>query len=144
MIVRWKSVVGSLDIVGAAIFAVYIATEAPRLYLALVANLKEKVPHFAGFLFLSLLQLALTIYLTAFQKKRLPLEVILGILDCIFLILEFGYGCVTVQSVVQNKTARFDVELKALLDDDFSDADLDMTTPTPTRRTVPRILASPI
>mmetsp|Transcript_4452 Transcript_4452/g.8920 ORF Transcript_4452/g.8920 Transcript_4452/m.8920 type:complete len:134 (-) Transcript_4452:444-845(-) len=57
LIIRWKVVVGKASGVGIIFFALWGMVESFRLYLGFVGNLKEKVPHFAGFFFLSVLQL---------------------------------------------------------------------------------------
>jgi len=115
LVIRYKSVNDHLDPVGAAFLTVWSINEMIRLYLGYVANLKEKVPHFAGFFFLTVLQLVFIIYQMGFQGKRLPIDVILGICDCIFIVGECLIAYTTMRAVIENKTARFDVELKVVI-----------------------------
>eukprot|EP00472_Partenskyella_glossopodia_P003590 CAMPEP_0197517170 /NCGR_PEP_ID=MMETSP1318-20131121/2144_1 /TAXON_ID=552666 /ORGANISM="Partenskyella glossopodia, Strain RCC365" /LENGTH=269 /DNA_ID=CAMNT_0043066507 /DNA_START=284 /DNA_END=1093 /DNA_ORIENTATION=- len=129
LIIRYKSVNRIPYGVGAGFFSVWGVVELFRLYLGYVGNLKEKVPHFAGFFFLSLLQLPIHIFLLGIQAGLMPVDQVFGAVQLAFVILELGIGYPTMRRIISNKTARFDVELKALLhpeaDDDSECDELD-------------------
>ncbi|GAB5360007.1 hypothetical protein AAMO2058_000590400 [Amorphochlora amoebiformis] len=126
LVVRWKALVKGAGVTGIVFLSISYVVDFSRLYLGMVGNLKEKVPHFAGFFFLTLLQLFILVYLGVFQTILLPIDQVVNLISFLFAIAEIFLGFFGMRALIRNKTSRYDVEVRDSNDpNDNDDSDSD-------------------
>jgi hypothetical protein len=83
------------------------AMELPRLYIGWSGNLSEKVPKMFGFLIFTFFQFGIQLYLSGWQFVHMPLNILLGIVNLIFLTLEMIFGIITIRHFIRLSGVRF-------------------------------------
>lgn len=94
-------------------FVIWCIIEIFRIYLGYCGNLREQVPHLAGFFFLSLFPqfiLMIIFLILPNYSNQTSLEIVFLSFQIAFFIFELIFGYLTTKNVIRVKTLRFKME----------------------------------